>query len=131
MNDEQRARAREMDRLNLFLEGILGNLGVGVAVLDEEQRVQIWNESAFELWGLRAEEVEGHHLQSLDMGMPLDALWEPIRLALGDAARSSEVVLDAVNRRGRTFRCEVRVLPLVSPQGRRYGAIMLMSEQDG
>jgi two-component system, chemotaxis family, CheB/CheR fusion protein len=58
MNDEQAVRSAELDRVNMFLEGIVGNLGVGVVVLDEEGRVQVWNANSSELWGMRADEVE-------------------------------------------------------------------------
>lgn len=39
--------------------------------------------------------------------------------------------MDAVNRRGRGFRCLVRVLPLTARDGDAYGAILLMSDADG
>src|SRR5205085_4030012 len=71
MNEEQRERSNEMDRLNLFLEGILGVLGVGVVVLDREQRVQLWNDAATELWGLRGDEVDGKTFLTLDIGLPV------------------------------------------------------------
>jgi two-component system, chemotaxis family, CheB/CheR fusion protein len=128
MNDEQRERAGELDRLNIFLEGILGNLGVGVIVLDLEQHVQLWNASSDELWGLRADEVEGKHVMSLDLGLPIDHLRDPIRAALEDPARSEELTLPAVNRRGRQIECHVRVLPLTTPTGTLYGVVLLMNE---
>jgi two-component system, chemotaxis family, CheB/CheR fusion protein len=130
MNDEQRERASELDRLNLFLEGILGNLGVGVVVVDLEQRVQLWNGSATDLWGLREPEVRGEPFLSLDIGFPVESLKSPIRKALSDGAQPTEMVREAVNRRGKAFRCMVRVLPLFDTGGRHFGAILLMSDAD-
>jgi two-component system CheB/CheR fusion protein len=127
MNDEQRERADEVDRLNLFLEGILGSLGVGVVVLDKEQRVQLWNSSAGDLWGLRGEEVDGQHFLALEIGLPVEDIRDSIRAALGDDGRGSTVVLKAVDRRGRSFDCTVRALPLPGRGGESFGVILLMS----
>ena len=129
MNDEQRRHTEELDRLNLFLEGILGNLGVGVAVVDRENRVQLWNGNSQDLWGLRAEEVEGEDILGLDIGLPLDELREPLAQATSSGSETNtELTLEAVNRRGRTFQCEVRVMPLFSASRGLFGAILLMRE---
>jgi two-component system, chemotaxis family, CheB/CheR fusion protein len=129
MNEEQRRHADELDRLNLFLEGILGNLGVGVVVVDREHEVQLWNANSEDLWGLRADEVEGQDLLALDIGLPVGELKKPLEDALASSSASTTVVLDAVNRRGRSFRCEVRMMPLVSAKQGLYGAIVLMREE--
>jgi two-component system CheB/CheR fusion protein len=128
MNEEQRRHTEELDRLNLFLEGILGNLGMGVVVVDRSRRVQLWNPNAQDLWGLRADEVEGADLLSLDIGLPVEELRAPLREALSATSASTNLALDAVNRRGRSFRCEVRVMPLVSATQGPYGGIVLMRE---
>jgi two-component system CheB/CheR fusion protein len=131
MNDEQRERTEELDRLNLFLEGILGNLGIGVVVLDQQQSVRLWNESATDMWGLRGSEVDGQHFMTLDIGLPVDGLREAIRETLDGGSPQTTVTLDAVNRRGKRFKCMVRALSLVTPAGERYGVILLMSGLDG
>jgi two-component system CheB/CheR fusion protein len=128
MNEIQGERAGELDRLNLFLEGILGNLGLGVVVLDAEQRVQLWNNSASELWGLRDSEVIGAHFLTLDIGLPVEKLKAAMRRALAPSGEATEQILAAVNRRGREFRCQVQVMPLTDSKGDVYGAILLMSE---
>jgi two-component system, chemotaxis family, CheB/CheR fusion protein len=130
MNDEQRLRARELDRVNLFLEGILGNLGVGVIVIDRDQRIQVWNASSHDLWGLGAEEVEGKHFLSIDIGLPLDEVRDQVRAALADSPQSTEVTVEAVNRRGRTFNCFVRTLPMIGADGENHGAILLVGEAE-
>src|SRR5262249_40600826 len=118
-------------RLNLFLEGILGNLGVGVVVLDADQLVQVWNSSAGELWGLRAEEVVGKHFLGLDIGLPVEHIRGEIRSALQDSGSGSSVTIEAINRRGKQFACEVRVLPLLDRTNSTYGVILLMAGTDG
>jgi two-component system CheB/CheR fusion protein len=128
MNEEQRRHTEELDRLNLFLEGILGNLGVGVAVVDRENKVQLWNGNSQDLWGLRPDEVEGVDLLSLDIGLPVAALRQPLEDAVSQSAKSTDLVLDSVNRRGRAFKCEVRVMPLFSASQGLFGGIVLMRE---
>jgi two-component system, chemotaxis family, CheB/CheR fusion protein len=128
VNEEQRERSTELDRLNLFLEGILGNLGMAVVVLDREQCVQLWNGTATDMWGLQERETQGQHILSLDIGFPVTELRTAVRDALSDAAQSSELSVEAVNRRGRSFTCGVRVLPLLNAAGANYGAMLLMSQ---
>jgi two-component system CheB/CheR fusion protein len=130
MNDEQSVRGAELDRVNMFLEGILGNLGVGVVVLDEDGRVQVWNANSSELWGVRADEAQGRRFLELDIGFPVERLREPIRQALGDGRESSEHVIEAVTRRGRTVETRVRTLPLRTAEGAAYGTIVLMTLDD-
>ncbi|TML79340.1 MAG: PAS domain-containing protein, partial [Actinobacteria bacterium] len=127
MNDEQRMRALELDRLNIFLEGILGNLELAVVVIDDAQQVQLWNPAASEMWGLREDEVAGVHFLSLDIGLPVGQLRDAMRAALGDGGAGTDLVLEAVNRRGRTFECSVRVQPLRA-DGKSRGAILIMAE---
>jgi two-component system CheB/CheR fusion protein len=100
---------------------------MAVIVLDHEQRVQLWNDTATELWGLRERETQGQHFLSLDTGFPMAELRVAVRNALSDKAESVEVTVDAVNRRGQAFTCEVRVLPLVDAGRTNYGAMLLMS----
>jgi hypothetical protein len=54
-----------------------------------------------------------------------------IRAALGNEGQSSTTTVSAVNRRGRSFQCDVRTLPLVDRSQRSYGVILLMSGSDG
>ena len=129
INDELRQRTGELDRVNAFLESILLSLGVAVAVLDREQRIQVWNEEAEDLWGLRGDEVAGQHLLSLDIGLPVEQLRRPLRNALAGNAEGNELVLDATNRRGRAIRCKVTCLPLIVASKEIEGVIVLMEKQ--
>jgi two-component system CheB/CheR fusion protein len=127
MNDELRHRTVEIDDMNTILETILTTVGLAVAVVDPEQRIQIWNGQARELWGLTAEEVEDQHLLSLDIGLPLENLKNQLRATLSGRSEREESVLEATNRRGKPFQCRVRLLPLGSDgDGVVSGAIMMM-----
>jgi two-component system CheB/CheR fusion protein len=127
MNDEQANRSLALDRANLFLEGILGSMGVGVVVLDREECVQVWNANSTDLWGLRPEEVEGRHILSLDIGFPVESLKEPLRTMLNGDQEQSEYQVEAVTRRGRTVSCRVRIMPLRTQADELYGVILLMA----
>ncbi len=59
MNEELRHRSQELNDVNSFLETILTTIGLAVAVLDRNQRVQIWNGKARELWGLPSDGGRG------------------------------------------------------------------------
>ena len=131
LNDELRDRTGELNRVNDFLEAILSSLQVGVAVIDRDQRVQVWNDHAEELWGLRADEALTHHLLSLDIGLPVERLAAPLRAVLGGGDGSSQVKLEAVNRRGRTISCTTTILPVPPGDGARSGAIILMEDLAG
>ena len=129
MNDDQSARSEELDKANMFLEGILSSLGVGVLVLDREETVQVWNANSQDLWGLRADEVEGHPLASLDVGFPVEALKEPLRRVFADGTEVEES-FEAITRRGRKVTCRARMRPLRQANGETYGALLLMDVSD-
>ncbi len=131
INDELRDRTSELNRVNEFLEAILTSLSIGVAVVDRQQRVQVWNDRAEDLWGLRHDEAVDHHLLSLDIGLPTEQLAGPLRSVLGAASDREESVVEAVNRRGRAIACTTTILPLVSPNSDAdsvRGAIILMQD---
>ena len=82
MNEELRHRTQEVNDVNSFLETILGTIGLAVAVLDRNQRVQIWNGKAREMWGVTPDEAEDEHLLALDIGLPIDTLKRELRATL-------------------------------------------------
>ena len=82
INDELRERTGELNQVNEFLEAILTSLGLGVAVLDAQQRVQVWNRRAEDLWGLRSDEAVDNHFLSLDIGLPSEQLAPALRAVL-------------------------------------------------
>jgi len=121
INDELRDRTGELNRVNEFLEAILTSLGIAVAVIDRQQRVQIWNLRAEDLWGLRQDEAIEHHLLSLDIGLPTEQLAGQLRAVLGGASARELAIIQAVNRRGRAIDCTTTILPLASPDGHGDG----------
>jgi two-component system, chemotaxis family, CheB/CheR fusion protein len=130
MNDELTLRGGELDRVNGFLEGILTSLKVGVAVLDGDLRVQVWNASSEDLWGLRPDEVVGDFFLGLDIGLPVDGLVEPIERCRSGRSERESVVLEARNRRGHDTRCQVTCLPMRAERPEVTGVLILM-EADG
>jgi two-component system CheB/CheR fusion protein len=127
MNDELRSRSDDLNEVNAFLESILGSFHAAVVVVDAELRVQAWNDQASELWGLRIEEVLGQHLLNLDIGLPVAKLRDPIRASVATGT-PDELVLEALNRRGRTIACTVTISPLRGAKGDLRGAIILMDD---
>ena len=114
INDELRDRTSDLNQVNDFLEAILTSLGIGVAVVDRQQRVQIWNHRAEDLWGLRQDEAVEHHLLSLDIGLPVEQLAGPLRTVLSGSSEREHALLEAVNRRGRAIECVTTIMPLLS-----------------
>ena len=116
------------------METILTGLHVGVAVLDPQQRIQVWNRRAEDLWGTRQNEALDRHFLSLNIRLPTESLAPALRAVLGGSRDGEQLELQAVNRRGRTISCSVSVMPLTraSDDGQRVrGAIVLMEDGDG
>jgi two-component system CheB/CheR fusion protein len=131
INDQLRVSTVQLDEANAFLETVLTSLRAGVAVVDQDLRVRMWNRSAEELWGLRADEVTGQHFLNLDIGMPIEKLSPLLRGALGTRRESSETKVDAVNRRGRPIVIRVACTPLGGRDGGSgLGAIVAMETDE-
>jgi two-component system CheB/CheR fusion protein len=127
INDELRDRTNELDTANTFLEAILTSLRAGVAVINHDMHVRIWNHRAEDLWGLRQDEVIGQHFLNLDIGLPTDQLRPLIRTVLAGDTEPQETHLTAVNRRGRTIDLHVVCTPLTRTNGSATGVILLMN----
>lgn len=128
MNEELRQRTDELNHLNRFLEAILASLRVGIAVLDDKLSIHLWNGQAQDLWGVRAEEVQGHFFLNLETGLPVEQLKDIIRTCQAGGADYQEVVVDAVNRRGKPIRCRVSCTPLIGMPRAPLWVIVLMEE---
>jgi two-component system, chemotaxis family, CheB/CheR fusion protein len=129
MNDEIRQRSGELDLSNAFLDGIIGSLSGAVIVVDRELSVLVWNEAATELWGLREDETRSKNFFSLDIGLPIELLGQPIRACLNGTDGGAVVSLDAVNRRGRAVTCTVTVTSLAARDRSVLGVILVMEAQ--
>ncbi|GAA1609082.1 PAS domain S-box protein [Nonomuraea maheshkhaliensis] len=132
LNDVLTARTIELDEVNRFVSSVVRSLGDAVVVLDEQLRVVVWGPGAEELWGVRADEAAGLPLAELDAGLPLDVLCPRLRAALADRSRppveGEGLLLDAVNRRGRPTRLDVRLSHLRTEDDAVHGLIMVMKE---
>jgi two-component system CheB/CheR fusion protein len=113
INDQLRVSSTQLDDANAFLETILTSLQAGIAVVDRDLRIKVWNRCAEDLWGLRSLEVIGQHFLNLDIGLPFERLRPLLRAALAGEAGEAEV--DAVNRRGRAVLVRVSCSPIGTP----------------
>ena len=130
MNDELHTRTDELNQMNTFRESILASLLMGVVAVDSELKVLVWNKKAEGMWGLRADEVDGQSFFNLDIGLPVEKLRSGIRSILEGSAKSKELTVDAINRRGRNIRCRVACTPLAGQDSTIEGVIMLMEEKE-
>jgi two-component system CheB/CheR fusion protein len=126
LNAELHQRTNALNTTNAFLRSILASLRAGVVVVDRQLTVLVWNHRAEDLWGLRADEVQGMSLLGLDIGLPVNRL--PIQAFLAGKAEYEEVALTATNRRGRVVECQVTCTPFLGVSGERAGVVLLMEE---
>jgi len=125
MNHELRQRGEELLEVSTFFGSILGSLHSGIAVLDRELLVRAWNPKMEDLWGLRADEVQGKPFGALDIGLPIDQLTTTIRASLSTGEEGARI-LDCTTRRGKALRCNVMVTPLTGE--RRMGVTIVVDE---
>ena len=132
INDELRVRSESLNDVSAFLESMFASLRSGLAVLDRELRVIVWNRQAEDLWGVRAEEAERMAFLELDIGLPLAPLTQPLRACLGGMLESHESLLPAHNRRGRAIVCRTTLYPLLAKgNDLPRGVIVMMDAQSG
>jgi two-component system CheB/CheR fusion protein len=124
-NVAQRTLTEEMQHTNLFIEAILGSMHAAVIVLTPNLQVRIWNKRAADMFGLRSDEVVGHNLLTLDIGLPLDKLTAPLREFSQKTAPHEALELAAINRRGKNIVCNIRMSKL--GQG-AAGTILIIDE---
>src|SRR5262249_12057525 len=129
MNDELRRRTDEVAQANSFLNSILTSLRGGVIVVNPDLLVQVWNERAQDLWGLRSDEVRGRNLLNLDIGLPVHELRQTIRDGLAQQYDYREVTVLARNRRGKDIQCRVMCTPLFGVDHTVQGVILVMEEE--
>ena len=127
INTDLRARGDEIATLNALLEAITGNIEVGAVVLDANMRVQVWNERAADMWGLRSDEVLGRSFYALDMGLPANELESMISSVIVGNGAHQELTVEATTRRGRRIRCVVKA-HMVSDGIRPRAAVLVMEE---
>jgi two-component system, chemotaxis family, CheB/CheR fusion protein len=129
INDTLRERSVELDDAKALVDSLINSIQLGMAVVDREMRVVVWNRGCEELWGLRSDEINGAPLSSLDIGLPIDAIKPLIGKAFVDPDLTEETVVDAVNRRGRATRVRIMCTAFRSPEQSVNGAMLLMEVQ--
>jgi two-component system CheB/CheR fusion protein len=129
INDELTTRTTELNISKSFLETLLSSLKLGVVVVDREFHIQNWNSMAEDLWGLHSSEILGSSLLGLDIGLPVEQLKHPIRAVLDEKSDVEEVVLKAINRRGKTIMCSVTLRPFTGGTKERLGVVLVMEEE--
>jgi len=72
--------------------------------------------------------VAGRSLLNLDIGLPVAQLRDAVRPCLSGDHEQRELVLDAINRRGKKMKCRITCSPLVAASKKREGVILLMEE---
>ena len=128
MNEEMRTRSAELEEARTFLEGVLSSVAAGVVVLDGDMKVRSWNRGAEDLWGLRAAEVHEQPFFGLDIGLPTAQLRDAVNECLTRRQQTGPVLVESVNRRGRTIVCSVSCSPL---ERQADGVVLLMEEVPG
>jgi two-component system CheB/CheR fusion protein len=130
-NEQLRTQSATLERTRSFWESVMSSLGPAVVIVDPEFKVLVWNPRAADLWGLRPDEVRGRNLLSLDIGLPVDRLRQPIRAVLGDGVTSRHLSLPATNRRGKTIECRINCSALAGDGAPAAGVVLLMEEIPG
>ncbi|MET0496580.1 MAG: CheR family methyltransferase [Actinoplanes sp.] len=126
INDQLHISTSRLDEASAFQETVLASLSAGVAVVDQDLRIRVWNAYAADLWGLRADEVIGQHFLNLDIGLPFEPLRPLLRGVLSEDGKPAEVSVPAVNRRGRPIVVRVACTPLTT----ETGAIIVMESAE-
>jgi len=130
LNQELRQRGMDLTRSNVFLSGILRSVPLAVVVMNDELQIELWNDVAADMWGLRQDEVKGKHFLGLDIGLPVQQLRQPL-LALRHSPDSvSEMTIQATNRRGRAVGVRVLCASVGGTAADGHGVIVLMQETD-
>jgi two-component system CheB/CheR fusion protein len=129
LNDEMQRRSGDLNDANAYLSSVLTSLRAAVVVVDREMHVQLWNRSMEDMWGLRADEVQGQPLLHLDVGLPVEQLKAPVRAVIEGRTAGHEVVLEALNRRGRAVRCRVATTPLLGLGREIRGSVIVIEEE--
>ena len=125
-NRSLQERTGQLDDTRSFFQSVLDSVDTALATVDAGLRVLTWNAGAEELWGVRADEVEGESLLGLDIGLPLERFAEPIRAVVHGEVEEQMIELPAHNRRGRWITCCVRCSPLRPTAAMTEGAVIVM-----
>jgi two-component system, chemotaxis family, CheB/CheR fusion protein len=127
-NRELRKRTEEAGGYRNYYEALLSSIQTGIVVLDRELRVTSWNRWNENAWGLHSDEVVGQRLFDLDLGLPVGKLRPQLEQTLDGGIVLPDVELDAVDRRGRSITCRIRLAPLRSPPREAKGLVLTVED---
>ncbi len=127
VNDELRDRTGEVGEVNAFLESILSGLQSGVAVVDLDLRVLVWNGGSERMWGLRAFEAEGENLLEL-ADLPVEALRDLVRAVTREHEDPATGQVLHTNRFGHRMLCTLVGTALRDRGGDTRGVIICMDD---
>ena len=129
INDELRNRGAQLNDLNRFLRSVFASLGGGVAVVDHQMRIKVWNHRAEDLWGVRSEEAVDRRFTDLDIGLPVEKVKPLIADTFKRNGESAQLTLSAVNRRGKKIQVRIVGTPLIEPDQKQAQGVILMMEE--
>jgi two-component system CheB/CheR fusion protein len=110
------------------MRSILSSVQPAIVVLDAELHIDLWNDQATELWGLRGDEVSGQPFLNLEIGLQVAHLKDDLHRCLRTGMPTEPVTVPAHNRRGKAMTCRVTCAPLHGPQSQVSGVILMMEE---
>ncbi len=123
MNSELREISSELNMVNKLLKSVLSSLECAVIALNSKSEVLLWNDTAYELWGLRADEVKNKSIYDLDFGLPIGKLRIAIDAFLASDDHNAELKSASTSRRGKEFQCQIRLTKLID---NKNGLVMLI-----
>jgi two-component system CheB/CheR fusion protein len=126
INDTLHERSTELEESRRFIESLVNSIQLGLALVDRQMRVTLWNRGCEDLWGLRRDEAEGSVLTSLDIGLPMAPLKPLIGHAFIEPDTTTETVVEVVNRRGKTTGLRITCKGFRSGGDGASGALLLM-----
>jgi len=125
MNEEMSERSLEVAETDRFLNAVVTSVHASVVVLAADLRITLWSGLSEEMWGLAEHEVKGKLLQDLDIGLPMDRIRDQVRGCLM-GSDEPDIVVEAVNRRGRSIRCRVSCSRLGSSREQEPDGVVLV-----
>ncbi len=128
MNEEMSERSLEVAETDRFMNAVMASVHAAVVVLGPDLRIRVWNGESEEMWGLAEHEVKGKLLQDLDIGLPVDRIGDLIRGRLM-GNDEPDVVVEAIDRRGRSIRCRVSCSRLGSSREEAGGVVLVIRDE--
>lgn len=123
---ERKQADAELRATNARLSAILQASPSGIIVLDMDRVVQLWNPSAEQIFGYKAEEVLGKHVP--DLQVPGDLDYVPLHERIFAGERLNTVETQRKHRSGRAIDVSVSTAPLFDSDGQLTGVVALVRD---